>query len=575
MSILPTGDAARVLAAMDRSLAIISFDTKGHVLRANANFCSAMGYQPNEIVGKHHRIFVDAAHATSAEYLDFWRRLAAGEVVASEFRRQGKGGRDVWLQASYNAVRNARGKVYKVVKFATDITAQKRVAAENMGKMTAISRAQAVIEFSPDGTILTANENFLSTFGYHLSEVVGQHHSTMCDPATVASPQYGDFWRKLANGEFFSGEFTRRAKSGKDVFLQASYNPIFDMDGNVVKIVKFATDVSERVRDVNRLGEGLKRLADGDLQQRIDQAFIPSLDGLRVDFNQSVEKLEHAMRSVAASARAIDLGAEQVRHAGDDLARRTEHQAAALEETSAALADTTQAVQVSSTQADQAGSLVGKARTGAEHSRAVVSKAIDAMNRIATSSNQIGTTISVIDEIAFQTNLLALNAGVEAARAGDSGRGFAVVAQEVRSLAQRSAVAAKEIAELIARSREQVEQGVTLVGETGSALELIVSQVCDIDINVKTVAESAQHQAVGLREINVALGTLNDGTQQNAAMVEESTAASNELADEARQLSALLQNFKVGSDGHRVSAKQAAGASAVRGMQSRVALAFG
>jgi methyl-accepting chemotaxis protein len=567
-------DSARTLAAMGRSLAVIEFDLSGRILTANQNFCRAMGYALSEIVGQHHSLFVAPDMVQSAAYKAFWAQLGRGEFVAEEFVRIAKDGRQVWLQASYNPVTTAGGKVYKVVKIATDITAAKLKAAENAGKMDAIARAQGVIEFTLDGQILTANPNFLKVVGYSLDEVVGKHHRLFVDPAFAASPDYAEFWAKLRRGEFVAEEFRRIGKGGKAVHIQASYNPIFDSNGAVTKVVKFAVDVSARVNAVNELGAGLGRLAEGDLTRAIDKAFLPALEPLRVSYNISVDRLGDTLRAVADVANGIHAGADQIRLAADDLSSRTEQQAAAIEETAAALAEITTAVKTSSQRADEVGRLVNRAKAGAERSGQVVTRAIDSMAAIEKSSEEVGKIIGVIDEIAFQTNLLALNAGVEAARAGEAGRGFAVVAQEVRGLAQRSAEAAKEIKSLISTSSKQVADGVELVGETGRALQVIVAEVDEIDGHVNSIVASARSQATGLNEINIAVGTLNQGTQQNAAMVEESTAASNELAAEVVELNLQLGKFR--TDRAPAAHQRQAGRSGspVHDLESRVVAAF-
>jgi methyl-accepting chemotaxis protein len=277
-------DAKAILAAVSSSQAIIEFGLDGKIITANENFCRALGYQLSEIQGRHHSMFCEPTYVASPEYKQFWADLGAGRFDSREYKRISKTGEEVWIQASYNPVFRG-GKPYKVVKVATDITAQKLRSAEDAGKIAAISRAQAMIEFTPTGEILTANDNFLKTLGYSLSEIQGKHHAMFCEPSYTQSPDYQRFWQKLSSGEFFSEEFKRIGKGGKVVWIQASYNPILDMNGKVFKVVKFATDITDRVRSVDDVAAGLTALADGDLTARIDRPLIPSLDRLRLDFN--------------------------------------------------------------------------------------------------------------------------------------------------------------------------------------------------------------------------------------------------------------------------------------------------
>ncbi|MGG7516495.1 methyl-accepting chemotaxis protein [Allorhizobium undicola] len=297
---------------------------------------------------------------------------------------------------------------------------------------------------------------------------------------------------------------------------------------------------------VAELGHGLVELANGNVSCRLDKPFAERLDSLRINFNDSLQKLQAALRTVGDNAQAINAGAAEIRASADDLARRTEQQAASVEETAAALEQVTRTVKDSARRAEDVGQLVTATRTGAERSGDVVRKAVAAMTEIEKSSGEIGNIIGVIEDIAFQTNLLALNAGVEAARAGEAGKGFAVVAQEVRALAERSANAAKEIKGLIGTSSTQVGHGVELVGETGRELEQIVKAVQEISENVSAIVTASREQSTGLSEINIAVTAMDQGTQKNAAMVEEQTAASHTLATEADALMHLLRQFKLG-----------------------------
>lgn len=542
-----TAEALHIVDALSRSQAIIEFDLSGVILKANANFCQAMGYSREELIGKHHRIFCEPEYAASQEYQIFWDNIAAGKFDVEEYKRITKSGAEIWIQASYNPVfRN--GKPYKIVKLATDITAIKLRAAEDASKLAAISQSQAVIEFTPDGQIITANDNFCRAMGYALSEITGRHHRMFCQPAYSGSAEYQQFWQRLARGEFIADEFLRYGKGGKEIWIQAAYNPIRDMNGKVYKVVKFATDVTPRMSAIGQLGRGLRELAEGRLDQSLDTTFVPTMESVRHDFNTVATKLRNAMRVVGRNASGIAAASSEVRDASQELARRTEQQAAALQEAAAALEQVTSTVADSSRRAEDAGKLVTRTREHAEQSEQIVDGAIAAMGQIADSSREITSIISVIDEIAFQTNLLALNAGVEAARAGDAGKGFAVVAQEVRELAQRSAKAAKEIKALITTSKRQVSNGVDLVGQTGTALREIEERVTAIQTHVAAIVGSSRDQAISLREISDAVGQMDHATQKNAAMVEETTAASHSLASEAESLRLMLRQFDVGDE---------------------------
>ena len=296
---------------------------------------------------------------------------------------------------------------------------------------------------------------------------------------------------------------------------------------------------------MENIAAGLTRLAEGDLTYRVDAQFPEAYQRLQSDFNGAIGQMEEAMRTIVQAANSIGAGSDEIASAADDLSRRSEQQAASLEETAAALDEITATVKRSSAGAVEASRVVTSTRTDAERSAVVVRGAVDAMNQIEKSSQSISQIIGVIDEIAFQTNLLALNAGVEAARAGDAGRGFAVVAQEVRALAQRSADAAKEIKTLISTSSQQVGQGVSMVGQTGEALQAIVGKVSEIDALVSEIAAGGAEQATGLNEVNAAVNQMDQTVQQNAAMVEQSTAASHALKGEANNLMQMIGRFQV------------------------------
>lgn len=413
------------------------------------------------------------------------------------------------------------------------------------GKIAALSRSQAMIEFRPDGTILTANENFLTVMGYTLQEVVGKHHRIFVEPDEANSTDYAQFWRNLNDGQYEAGEFKRRAKDGHPVWIQGAYNPIFDAHGKITKVVKFAIDVTARVTSVQTIGAALKQLSEGNVSRPVERPLTPELDQLRVDLNQAMAALRQTLLAVSQTAGSVTSASSEIRSSSEDLSRRTEQQAASLEQTAAALDQITATVKRTAEGAKHARDVVNGTKSEAEKSGSIVREAVKSMDGIESSSHKISQIIGVIDEIAFQTNLLALNAGVEAARAGDAGRGFAVVAQEVRALAQRSADAAKEIKALISASTQQVAAGVNLVGQTGQALDRIISHVGEIDSVVSDISASATEQSTALSEINTAVNQMDRATQQNAAMVEQATAACHGLANDANELSTLINRFDV------------------------------
>ncbi|EHK68183.1 sensory box protein 9 [Achromobacter arsenitoxydans SY8] len=423
------------IAAIHKCQAVIEFDLDGRVLMANQNFLDTMGYALEEIQGRHHRMFIAAAERGSAAYAAFWERLGQGEHDSGRYRRIRKDGSDVWLQASYNPIFDKRGRPIKIVKYATDITGQQQRQADFEGQLAAISKVQAIIEFELDGTIIRANDLFLNAVGYRADEVLGKHHSMFVLPDEARGAAYKEFWRRLRNGEHDTGQYLRVGKGGRQVWIDASYNPIFDAQGQPFKVVKFATDITRR---------------------------FTAAQTLRVAVQGLTENAERA---------------------------------------------------------GQANNLAKDASSIAETGGQTVRDVVTTMGAITASSRRISEIIGVMDGIAFQTNILALNAAVEAARAGNHGKGFAVVAAEVRSLAQNSAAAAKEIKGLITESVEQIENGAVLVQSAGDTMEGIVS-------SSRRVTEiMAQVVEVSLAQSAMLGGVTEDITQTSAALVEKRRAA--------------------------------------------------
>jgi methyl-accepting chemotaxis protein len=541
------------LSAISKAQAVIEFQLDGTILTANDNFLNTVGYRLEEIKGQHHSMFVEPTRRMSDEYRRFWEKLGRGEYDANQYKRIAKGGREVWIQASYNPIFDAAGKPYKVVKYATDITAQVLASAESKGQLEAINRAQAVIEFTLEGKILHANENFLNTVGYRLEEVKGQHHSMFVDAVYRATDEYRRFWEKLARGEYDANQYKRIAKGGREVWIQASYNPIFDAEGKPYKVVKYATDVTAQVKLSHEMEQSvaqtqaiIKSAVEGDLTGRLDSnSKTGDLQKLADAINSLLETVSDIVSNVKHAAGEVLRGAEEISQGNANLSQRTEEQSSSLEETASSMEEMTSTVKQNADNAGQANQLATAARDQAEKGGAVVSNAVKAMGDINDASKKIADIISVIDEIAFQTNLLALNAAVEAARAGEQGRGFAVVATEVRSLAGRSATAAKEIKELIQDSVRKVGDGSLLVTQSGQTLEQIVLSVKKVSDIVAEIAAASREQSSGIEQVNKAVMQMDEMTQQNAALVEQATAASQSMADQARDLTKMMERYEV------------------------------
>ena len=513
--------------AIGRSQAMIEFALDGTILAANDHFLQAVGYTMDEIRGQHHRLFVDPQEREGVAYQRFWKQLAVGEYQSGQFRRFGKGGREVWLQASYNPIFDVAGKPFKVVKYCSDVTEQKIRAADFEGQIKAIDKSQAVIEFELNGVIRNANENFLRTVGYTIDETRGRHHRIFVDPAYAESAEYRSFWEKLAQGRYDAGVYKRLAKGSREIWLQATYNPIVDASGRPVKVVKYASDVTA---------------------QKI-----------------MTDRLSRIMAEIRSAAAEIQTSAEEISSGNSSLSERVEAQAASLEETNSSMLRMTETVRDNADNARKANELALAACDHAERGGRIMHDAVAAMQVINASSRKIADIIGVIDEIAFQTNLLALNAAVEAARAGEQGRGFAVVASEVRSLAGRSAAAAKEIKELIQDSVTKIGDGSRLVEQSGKGLNDIVASVKKVTDIVGEISAASGDQASGIEQVSKAVSSMDEGTQQNAALVEQAAAASESIVQQVRAL-----NASVNEDGEpAVAAPRAvAGARLAKGRRA-------
>ena len=793
---LQAADWGGQISAIGKSQAVIEFNMDGTIITANENFLGAVGYTLDEVQGKHHSLFVDEAFKQSAEYSEFWAKLNRGEYESKEYKRFGKGGKEIWIQASYNPIFDTNGKPFKVVKYATDVTAQKLQAADWGGQISAIGKSQAVIEFNMDGTIITANENFLGAVGYTLDEIQGKHHSIFVEEAFKQSAEYREFWASLNRGEFEAKEYKRLGKGGKEIWIQASYNPILDLNGKPFKVVKYATDITQQmlqadqaarlqggvdgsstasmqvdsdlkityanqatlalveknkdtfqkafpsvnfsnligvcvdifhkdpsyqrrllsdpnnlphqadievgdlsfalnisvVRDLggNHVGSTLewqditeqkaqanraeslfsmieqaatnfmtcdkdliitycnpsvldmmrqyqaeirkvypsfdveklvgtcidifhanpshqrnllgnernlpasaelnigplqfgvnatalkdstgKMIGNGvewtDLNERVkygrqvtkvieasnsgdltvrgdvtelDKVYKPMMEGI----NKIVDAFEDALQRVSAPVAQVAAASSEINEGSQKLAEGASTQASSIEQISASLEQMSSMTTQNADNAIQANNLSKEALESADRGNSAMERMEEAIGKIKASSDETAKIVKTIDEIAFQTNLLALNAAVEAARAGDAGKGFAVVAEEVRSLAQRSAEAAKNTASLIEGAVKNADGGVSINEEVRAILSDIVEGSKKVNDLISEIAAASKEQSDGIKQVNDAVGAMDKVTQDNSANSEESAAAATELSSQAGELDELLSQFQL------------------------------
>jgi methyl-accepting chemotaxis protein len=477
-------DIRATLEAFSRSQAIIEFKMDGTIITANQNFLNALGYRLEEIQGRHHSLFVAPADRNSPEYQQLWQSLKRGEYQAKEFRRMGKGGKEVWIQASYNPILGRDGKPYKVVKLASDITEQKQQAADYKGQIDAIKRSQAVIAFDLDGTILDANPNFLKVLGYSLAEIRGRHHSMFVEPAERDGAAYRAFWESLKHGEYQAGEYKRIGKGGTEVWIQASYNPIFDAHGKLVKVVKFATDITQQVRDRVRSAERNREL--GEVTDAISAT------------SQQVTRTVEASSRTLANVQSVASAAEELVASVSEIARRVND---ASEVSAAAVRRSAQANQI--------------------------------VDGLSASADRIGQVVDLINSVATQTNLLALNATIEAARAGEAGKGFAVVASEVKALASQTAKATQEISGQISAVQ---------AGTKG-----VIDELQEIAAIIATISESSSAIAAAVEEQGAVTQEISSNMHVAASEVSIITQNMSEIAAVA-QVAASKSVRKINRD---------------------------
>ena len=474
------------IEAIDKSLAVIEFELDGTIISANGNFCEAMGYRLHEIKGKHHSMFAEQAHAASQEYQSFWQALRRGKFQAGQYKRIGKNGKEVWIEASYNPILDPSGKPFKIVKYATDVTQQKFEFSNHTGQIEAISKSQAVIEFDMDGTIFAANENFCAAMGYSFKEMQGKHHSMFAEQTYAASQDYRLFWEGLRRGEFQAGQYKRIGKGGKEVWIEASYNPILDPSGKPFKVVKYATDLTSRKNKMLKLAMRFEE----NVQAVVEEAA------------SSAGELTSTSRDLTSAAKE-NMSQSQV------VASATEELSASVHEIAGLIAKSTNVVEVA----------VVEARKSSEQVQGLVE-----------AGTKIGEVTSLISDIAAQTNLLALNATIEAARAGEAGRGFAVVASEVKSLAAATAKATGEI-------ETQIQNIQSVSQLTAEGIQEIINVITELNQMSLAVSTAVDQQAAATNEVAVNI----TGVQ---TVAEETGAAANTVLIVSEGISGQLEHLQ-------------------------------
>jgi methyl-accepting chemotaxis protein len=557
-------DALALIRAVSRSRAIIEFSITGETLSANANFLKIFGYTLEEVQGMPYTFFLSPADRESKETRELWDGLARGEFYSGIYRHLGKAGNTIWLQTTINPVFDEQHRPYKVAYFASDVSATKESGADYQSQLEALDKSQALIDFNIDGIILHANQNFLNLMGYSLEEIKGKHHSMFLDPHQRDTQAYRDFWTQLRNGQFWFGEAKRRHKAGRDIYLNATYNPVFDLNGRVYKVLKTGTDITEQVRvrteaqaaearekqetqerqiKINNLLEVVAAAAEGDLTREITVSgtdvagqMAEGLGRLLADLRKSIASIGHTATSVASSSHELSSISQQLSSSSQSEAQQANGVSSASEQVSSN-------VSIVASSADEMLASIREISKSASEAARVAKSAVTLANattqtisKLGISSQEIGKVIKVITSIAQQTNLLALNATIEAARAGEAGKGFAVVANEVKELAKETAHATEEISQKIESIQSDTKAAITAIADVSE----IINQVNDIS---GTIASAVEEQTATTNEIGRNVSDAARGTRDIAQNIRHLATSAGETTAAARGIQEAAQSL--------------------------------
>jgi methyl-accepting chemotaxis protein len=554
-----------VLAAIDSSFCYAQFSVEGNFLSANANFLAAYGYRLEEVVGKHHQILVDAAQARSDAYSNFWAQLRTGKAQLGIFKNVSKDGREIWLQSVYGAVRDEMDRVTKIVVVGSDVTTEKLTAADAAGQIAAIGKSQAVIEFRMDGTIVQANDNFLRAMGYMADEIKGKHHGIFVEENYRNSPDYREFWAKLNQGEFQSGEYKRIGKGGKEVWIQASYNPILDLNGKPFKVVKYATDITaqkaaaeELRRKVDSMLVAVSAASRGDLTQEISVSGQDAIGQMGAGLSQLLSNLRSSISRIGQTAATLSTSSGELSTVSQQMSANAEETSSQANVVSAAGEQVNRNLQTVATGSEEMSVSIKEIAKNATEAAKVATEAVKAaqttnvtVSKLGESSVEIGQVIKVITSIAQQTNLLALNATIEAARAGEAGKGFAVVANEVKELAKETAKATEDISRKIESIQVDTKGAVEAIG----TITRIITQVNDISNSIASAVEeqnattnemsrNVTEAARGASEIAKNIAGVAEAAQSTSHGAGDSQRAAQQLTAMSTELRELVAQFK-------------------------------